>query len=430
MKYEIKVPPGAALPLAAVAEAMARTEATRGGTKFHEPTYKGSLSRLIAAIVMEAKDGRLPVTDQYGFLSTVEKLLASEDATTAYTRFDDEVHEVGHDMTVALNCHTTLHLLNEWAQARGDEFVLTDEWIDWIDERGVVLPPIDGASISSTDDLIAAKVACQVLNGLERSTNKAASGAKEELKELQRKAASDNDGMLGAIRKFGDWLAARANSYDASNDPACGDFLRTVRGEMLRKLQDAIGSAKHAIYYDFSEPSESSGSDDGVQRFSPERCHELARMEALEQPFITKDRTEDLVPLEFAGMIVPERESLSEGARDVLDENFGAGLCDPAGANRLDQAGPPETTGMVAWQAAMLEAWPQIEEAHPGAGGRVAVRWMRKHGPADVFVRDCKLRDEFEWKDGRKNSHTTTIRRASTVISEWRNKGWIPPRKK
>jgi hypothetical protein len=126
------------------------------------------------------------------------------------------------------------------------------------------------------------------------------------------------------------------------------------------------------------------------------------------------------IPPELGALIpVPENLEPSQSKRSGGDS-----------ATDMPATSDQDTRGMVAWQAAMLKAWPKIEKAHPCAGGRQAVAWMQEYGPADVFVRDGNLRDEFGWIDGQGNRQTTPIKTAQNVISMWRRNSLIPGKRK
>lgn len=106
-------------------------------------------------------------------------------------------------------------------------------------------------------------------------------------------------------------------------------------------------------------------------------------------------------------------------------------IAQPRETDLSSEPDSPDTSGMVQWQAALLEAWPMIEEAFASRpkspGGREAIGWLNKHGPADVFVRDCNLRNALQWKDGDGNLQTAKLGTVRTVISNWRRAKKIPP---
>lgn len=65
-RLEIAAPNGDLVPLYAVASAMAKRDATAGGTPFHKPMYEGRLYGYIRALLEEVRSGRLEVCDSYG----------------------------------------------------------------------------------------------------------------------------------------------------------------------------------------------------------------------------------------------------------------------------------------------------------------------------------------------------------------------------
>lgn len=91
-----------------------------------------------------------------------------------------------------------------------------------------------------------------------------------------------------------------------------------------------------------------------------------------------------------------------------------------------------DTTGMVAWQAAILESWEKLVEKHGNAiTARQVMAWCKSSGPRDVFgCEQTGNRESIQWIDGSAgNVHSVTLARIGTVISGWRKSGKIPPRK-
>jgi hypothetical protein len=68
MKFEIQLPAiaGDAVPLFSIADAMARRDATAGGTEFHEPTFRGRRARYESMLLKHVRDGCLPTCDDDG----------------------------------------------------------------------------------------------------------------------------------------------------------------------------------------------------------------------------------------------------------------------------------------------------------------------------------------------------------------------------
>jgi len=87
----------------------------------------------------------------------------------------------------------------------------------------------------------------------------------------------------------------------------------------------------------------------------------------------------------------------------------------------------PKKKDLVAWQDVVLENWPKIAEHKKKPPAREVMKWLRNHGPRDTFPAESRpARDSLCWIDGDGGSHTLTITRLSTVLSEWRKAGKIP----
>lgn len=172
MKYEIRLsaPNGDIVPLGAVASEKAVARATAGHTPFHEPTYKGSFQGFAAALLQEAKSGRLKVCDQWGSQSTADELIARAEADGTLVQSSrfikepdwDRLHrenepvvpgaavwdlthlDLGPTVTdwaatyISALC-TTLKWLNDWGATVGDEFALNHHGVEWFDERGILV---------------------------------------------------------------------------------------------------------------------------------------------------------------------------------------------------------------------------------------------------------------------------------------------------
>jgi hypothetical protein len=87
----------------------------------------------------------------------------------------------------------------------------------------------------------------------------------------------------------------------------------------------------------------------------------------------------------------------------------------------------PDTGGMVAWQAVVIESWPTIVAAHglkPAA--RKVLKWIKDHGPRDTIPTEQPDRNSLHWIDFTGNPHTVTLATVGTRLSEWRKNGIIP----
>ncbi|WP_291996583.1 hypothetical protein [Candidatus Accumulibacter sp. ACC012] len=132
------------LPLAAIADAVARAAATGGDTPFHKPTYQGKFRNLLEWVVTDAREGRLAVTDQDGKPGTFDEAIQRAKDNGTYSevskRSNEEAasNDVDLDATHALCVYTTLKNLNDWAGEQGNEFAISR--VGWIDERGWVEP--------------------------------------------------------------------------------------------------------------------------------------------------------------------------------------------------------------------------------------------------------------------------------------------------
>jgi hypothetical protein len=126
MQYKLKLAAihGDIIPLSSVVYAMALRDATAGGTPYHQPTFNGRLTGYILSILEEMRSGRLETCD--GFGSAIATDLALIEAMQKNPLFI-----VGF---------AKLKKLNEWAEKRGDSFVISNEGLGWYDERGYVQP--------------------------------------------------------------------------------------------------------------------------------------------------------------------------------------------------------------------------------------------------------------------------------------------------
>lgn len=101
-------------------------------------------------------------------------------------------------------------------------------------------------------------------------------------------------------------------------------------------------------------------------------------------------------------------------------------------ARVISESETSDTTGMVAWQAAVLESWSSISKKYNGKqSARQVMAWCKTDGHKDVFGCVQPLaRESMTWIDSTNgNVHTVTLARIGTVISEWRTAGIIPAKK-
>lgn len=137
-------------------------------------------------------------------------------------------------------------------------------------------------------------------------------------------------------------------------------------------------------------------------------------------------------------------------AQGALANRYNVRFPQPASANGTvpaehdelvvtEKAAPPaivvtnfDTTGMVAWQAAVLESWKIISEMHQNkTTARHVMAWCKSlKSPRDIFkCTQPQERDSMSWIDRNGGVHTVTYGRIATVISEWRKDGKIPAKK-
>lgn len=136
-------------PLFAVADAMARSAATAGGTSFHEPMYRGRLKALLRRIIADAEESRLSVRDWSGRLGTVGEIVQRSKGEGNYAEVrDNPCGQTDLDKTLGLLLHSSIPELNEWGASSGDSFAIDSTNVAWVDERGLVSPcPTEQAKV-------------------------------------------------------------------------------------------------------------------------------------------------------------------------------------------------------------------------------------------------------------------------------------------
>jgi hypothetical protein len=149
---------GDVLPLAKVADSMARAKATTyGSTSFHKPTYDGAFKSIGTSLVREVKSGNLVVCDTSGIAQPVNNVIEQGNLDNAFNAVatyvvepnwaqlnsqhpDAEIApgcwhwdgidlgETVPDVLISELCYfqTNLHYLNEWAGKAGDSFTLVE----------------------------------------------------------------------------------------------------------------------------------------------------------------------------------------------------------------------------------------------------------------------------------------------------------------
>ena len=164
VRFEIKLPAitGDMVPLFAIADAMARRDATAGGTDFHEPVYKGRLARYESMLLKHVRARQLRTCDDDGDVGEPAVIVQRRIARGGVRVLRDVAPPcakkgrkrepvlsadvtpdglaVDEDQTWLINLFVNLKALNDWASGIGHEFAVTHDGVSWCDERGVVRP--------------------------------------------------------------------------------------------------------------------------------------------------------------------------------------------------------------------------------------------------------------------------------------------------
>ena len=136
----------------------------------------------------------------------------------------------------------------------------------------------------------------------------------------------------------------------------------------------------------------------------------------------------------FASGGHPDRTPPLHYIEQAEAKGYGSKWCDawrksverdqPRNTNQLT---PADTTGMVAWQATVLELWPEISKSHDKAPTtHQVVTWLKRNGPRGVFPEQGPDRYSLTWIDREGNTQTVTSKSVGSRISEWRKAGKIP----
>lgn len=129
---------------------------------------------------------------------------------------------------------------------------------------------------------------------------------------------------------------------------------------------------------------------------------------------------------------VEDKGADDEMMAGVAAVNRKATSCKESSSDAPESSEVIDTTGMVAWQAAILENWQAVTSSHGNAiTARQVMAWCRALGPRDVFgCEQTNTRESIRWIDRTSGDiHTVTLARIGTVLSEWRKEGKVPPRK-
>lgn len=149
MQYTIRTSDraGDLITVFAVAATMAYREATAGGTELYEPTYNARLSDYNRCLIEEVRKGRLILCDRDSTPMPLDSIEIPPTEDINRPQKDDE------NALLLITCSWLCKLkhLNEWAEKRGDFFVLSTEGVGWFDDRGLVTPEAQQHAQPPTD---------------------------------------------------------------------------------------------------------------------------------------------------------------------------------------------------------------------------------------------------------------------------------------
>lgn len=232
MEYKLKLAAisGDIVPLHDVAMVMALRDATAGGTPYHAPTFKGRLPGHILALLEEVRSGRLAVCNAFGSPIAVDRSIDATEHFGYATRYVNEpdweklrreIPSVGDGVwdfshidfgpreidkdSPNIAWFAKLKMLNEWAEKRGDSFVISHEGVGWIDERGPVVPTNQNKQDKKQDPV----------------------HPKSELKPTAAETATDT--WKGSARKIGQEIAKRHKNFNLDQ------IAKKVNEEMLKR---------------------------------------------------------------------------------------------------------------------------------------------------------------------------------------------------
>ncbi|MBN9695934.1 MAG: hypothetical protein J0L85_09040 [Zoogloea sp.] len=86
------------------------------------------------------------------------------------------------------------------------------------------------------------------------------------------------------------------------------------------------------------------------------------------------------------------------------------------------------TDGLVAWQRALLESWPQIRKAYAGKPSpRKAMQWLKKNGPRDIIPEHQPDIESMQWVAASDGAvRPVRLKTIQNTISVWKTAGKLP----
>ncbi|EXI77151.1 MAG: hypothetical protein AW10_03992 [Candidatus Accumulibacter appositus] len=467
MHYELRLaaPSLGVLPLAIIANAIARAAATAGGTPLHKPTYQGKLRKVSEWIIDDARAGRLAVTDQDGRPGTFDEVIerAKNDGTYSEAWQSPTSSEVDLSMTQALCIFTTLLHLNEWAREQGDEFSVSA--CGWIDERGWVEPHAVIENTPTVIFLIDGREAIPVraiplVTGWEVSPDLLASSLAHSAEglRLERLAAYQlhSDGShTQTLPKEWDGVDDNLKGLSATLRSKNSDRAAT-RPEWLRKSIPLLPAGVFVWKDDFEKSfwrQFSADSPAGVinldgkrpgdgelnyaplisQGFRKKVCKGFAKKQIRQTIEIaTSGTTKNAAstatmawPDDSAPRPRYEEQEQRGAAHSGAADKTGLPVASPDGADHGDR----DSTVFVpriGWQLALFDSWPQICRTYSRQPTPAeAVRWLRRNDSSGTIV-DKGTAAEMWWCTQQGHEKKVSVHTVESVISQWRVKNLLP----